>query len=378
MGIKHRLSIYAKMVKSWLEISKSKKNIGLYSEDINFVLNSRRLERVHILLFYFIDICKINSVLKNNALHLSSFINFYDNLIKLKSVIIANNISKKPILSICDTGIAMERIDKDSKVFKIDINCFEYVNGKVTLKKDFPLMPYAMHPDIYKNGQYESIFSLRSTRKKIKIFFAGNISDIYYNNDILNKVFNIMTRWEIVNNLKMGLLDHLIEKFNYKKHIIESDFTNKLVLNVWDQNEKLNSESHIPYSEWLATISKSVFFLHCPGISVPQCHNQIESISVGCIPITEFPDMFDPPLIDGFNAITFEGEEGLIAAITRVLNLSKEDCEIMKNNVIDYYDNYLSPQKFLNKLLEFSVDNTCNKFYVISDYSTEGIQKQLK
>lgn len=48
----------------------------------------------------------------------------------------------------------------------------------------------------------------------------------------------------------------------------------------------------IPAQKWLDVVAKSDFFLCAPGVQIPLCHNAIESMAVGTIPITNYPDWF--------------------------------------------------------------------------------------
>jgi hypothetical protein len=81
------------------------------------------------------------------------------------------------------------------------------------------------------------------------------------------------------------------------------------------------------------------------------CHNIIEAMSVGVIPIIEYPERFSPHLIDGETAICYRGQDGLAEAIARVDQMSTDAIRRLSKNVSAHYDRYLDGAKFLGELL---------------------------
>jgi hypothetical protein len=75
-------------------------------------------------------------------------------------------------------------------------------------------------------------------------------------------------------------------------------------------------------------------------------------MSVGTIPIIEFPQLFSPPLKDGVNAITFGGLDGLSDAVDRALDLSAEDRRNMSTEIIQYYQDHLCIRRFAQRWLQ--------------------------
>ena len=80
------------------------------------------------------------------------------------------------------------------------------------------------------------------------------------------------------------------------------------------------------------------------------CHNVIEAMSVGTIPILEYGDRFHPALTDDVNAICFRGSLGLVEAINRIDSLSAEKIRQLRQTVIAYFDKHLHGVKFLAEL----------------------------
>jgi hypothetical protein len=81
-------------------------------------------------------------------------------------------------------------------------------------------------------------------------------------------------------------------------------------------------------------------------------HNLIEALSVGTIPITEYPELMYPPLEDGVNCIAFRGAAGLRDAVDRALAMSAADAQRLSKGAAAYYDQYLKPDAAIRRLLE--------------------------
>ena len=80
------------------------------------------------------------------------------------------------------------------------------------------------------------------------------------------------------------------------------------------------------------------------------CHNVIEAMSVGTIPLLEYPERFSPALADGENAICFSGLDGLADALDRIDNIGEQQRTRMQESVAAYYDKYLRGDRFLAAL----------------------------
>lgn len=66
-------------------------------------------------------------------------------------------------------------------------------------------------------------------------------------------------------------------------------------------------------------LASADFFLCQPGEIMPQCHNIVEAMAVGTIPLTNYPDWLSPPLVDGREALVFDTFASLDAAVTRAM-----------------------------------------------------------
>ena len=74
-------------------------------------------------------------------------------------------------------------------------------------------------------------------------------------------------------------------------------------------------------------------------------------MAVGSIPITQYPEMFFPPLEDGKNCLTFSNETELQVAIIKAMSMSESAITTMARAATDYYDQYLSAPSSIQRLL---------------------------
>jgi len=179
---------------------------------------------------------------------------------------------------------------------------------------------------------------------KCVCFFGGNISTTWYDNPRLWK-YDQITRLEGVRALfKFG--EDVWLKWNideFRKFLKQPEYINRCILLKTDYNYKIKSK------EWIDIVSRSDFFLCLSGTDTPMCHNSIESMSVGTIPIIGYQDWFFPALEHKKNAIVYSGKEDLVRKVKEVLMMPKEEILELRKNVIQYYEDYLSNKDFIER-----------------------------
>ena len=72
------------------------------------------------------------------------------------------------------------------------------------------------------------------------------------------------------------------------------------------------------------------------------CHNAIEAMAVGSIPIVAYADWFDPCLEHGKNAIIYSGKEDLVNKIKIVQRMTYDQIQHLRKGCLEYYDKYLA------------------------------------
>ncbi|SMD36470.1 hypothetical protein SAMN04488029_2911 [Reichenbachiella faecimaris] len=202
-------------------------------------------------------------------------------------------------------------------------------------------IPMPMVDTMYKLGYYKKSKALSTQEKRnIKIFYVGNINK-GHNTPTILECFNILDRNQIIDIITRNFADSIakppgsdIEMLNMKAEIV-----------IFDRKE-LNIRPEM----LLEALANCQFILGPPGVVMPQTHFIVEAMSVGCIPIIEFPEIFDTPLDDS-NSVIFDGETDLKEKIKYVLSLPDDRIREMHTNVIQFYDDHLSIDAVVGNIL---------------------------
>lgn len=293
-----------------------------------------------------------NIVLQPNKNWIGSFIKYRGLLLNMPNITIKNiaEIDKKKY--ICITDKKQNNKNNWKKYF-----CFNYNSFTLSIQ-DYPnqlMMPFMMHPNNLETITLNKIEKYRQNIPKMRVFFSGNQEKKSYTNPIFKSFFHQMNRIEILDTLIEHLDKNKIvinKKIDDSKNIEKKGYQNKFILNQWRWNNDNDQDidTRTKNENWLEQLSYTDFFLACPGVNHPLCHNIIEAMSVGCIPILEYDNYFYPSLQHNKNAYFFKGEADLITKMNQIFEMSAENIKIMKQNVIDYYENYLKPEVFIKKL----------------------------
>ena len=207
-------------------------------------------------------------------------------------------------------------------------------------------IPYFLHASMYQYNVISSLEGCRENQRKMRIFFGGNTLRSGYDFQSIKNIYNQLNRHEALSAV-LGAGDKRIKvvenKERFYKLLNGDNYINEFYIY---QTDKLPP---IVNKDWLNIVSKSDFFLCFSGTDLPMCHNAIESLAVGTIPIISYPDWFFPPLEHRKNAILYSGKEDLINKINEVFEMSSDEIEAMRKNAIMYYENNLSRVSFMDR-----------------------------
>jgi glycosyltransferase involved in cell wall biosynthesis len=210
----------------------------------------------------------------------------------------------------------------------------------------FVWLPYYFHPYMYKLKQNRRIAEFRHERKRIRMFFGGNFTGRYYNAEGLKKYYGKMNRIEGVNTL-LSLTDKVTMVSNaqdYYKLIDKADYINEGCV------FKTDHTFPIKQTKWLKIVAGSDFFVCLSGTDLPICHNAIEAMAVGTIPIISYYDWFFPSLEHKKNAIIYKDKEDLIRKVNEVFEMEESEIRQIRRNVLEYYENHLTSESFIQEL----------------------------
>ena len=205
------------------------------------------------------------------------------------------------------------------------------------------VMPYPMHPSHSSTALDQHLAILRSSKKNVGVFFSGDTKGYVRNRVRYPKPK--LPRLQIVNAILDGMGENVlhIEDLSVLENKNDSSCIQKCV--IVDTNKVWVDDKH-----WLEIIARANFFLSPPGMVMPMCHNIVEAMAVGAIPITNYPEWFDPPLTHMKNCIVFDEKDDLLEKTKIALNMDQMQIEWMRNNTIAYYQNHLNPETFVNRI----------------------------
>ncbi|WP_062064065.1 hypothetical protein [Cellvibrio sp. OA-2007] len=209
----------------------------------------------------------------------------------------------------------------------------------------FP-MPFPMFPPIYAAQQDLQLETYRQQQRHWTVFFGGDAERGKYNKKSIRKIYAKLSRAQLLQSIEKILRPECIIELQNEgmlQNAKEKHHTGLVVMNT--------RQCKVAAEDWLSTIARARFFLACPGVRYPMSHNSIEAMAVGSIPITQYPEMFFPPLEDGKNCLTFSNETELQTVIVKAMAMDESAVGALAQAAASYYDQYLAPTASIQHLL---------------------------
>ncbi|TAG09878.1 MAG: hypothetical protein EAZ42_05565 [Verrucomicrobia bacterium] len=199
--------------------------------------------------------------------------------------------------------------------------------------------PFFVHPQITTKVKLPPFYEVGKARQ-VRIFFGGNTERGKYDQEALRDVYRVLTRREMLEAASAVVPAYYPKDAEF--WLASADF----------QAFVLCETQHckIPQERWLEALGKADFFLACPGVGMPLCHNLIEALAAGAIPILQYAEYLSPPLENEVNCLTFTHAEDLRKLIARVLAMKPEETQFLRANVQKYFDDFLAPGRFAKVL----------------------------
>ncbi len=206
-------------------------------------------------------------------------------------------------------------------------------------------LPYQMSPMLLlSQGEPRGLERLRAVPRPIRILFAGSTTKKLYDRvDYLGERFGKQTRWAVLEHLRSrGNLIEVTSRGDLDR-VIAGGCSSGMVM-VDSARVEVSPET------WLELLASADFFLCPPGQIMPLCHNLVEAMAVGTIPLTNYPDWLSPPLVDGREALVFDTLESLDVAVGRALAMDRDDIARMRLAVSGYHDEHLDCRRVAERL----------------------------
>ncbi len=203
--------------------------------------------------------------------------------------------------------------------------------------------PMTQHPLMYHAGWWNE--EIPQIERKRSVFMAGNFDANTYSQNRLEGLFDICSRLTVYEFLKnserLSEMERMEDLYSYLEGKSERDI---ILIN--------RLKFDVPMDKLRNLLSRFSFFLALPGMIMPFSHNIIEAMSCGCIPILEekYASMFSPPLKHNTQAITFSGLKDVIEKIQEIFQMDVGQEEVMRQNVFEYYEAYLTPHNVIAKI----------------------------
>lgn len=264
------------------------------------------------------------------------------------------------VCSDCLFVICSRKNNINRKKIIIDDDIFNFKNN---LNKIF-FFPILFHPLLMqKELQCGNKLKSFAVKKHIGVLFVGNASKLYSSHaDSLHYSYFQYTRSEVLEHIKEQFPESIIcptsiEEYN---QIMHSDISlvDKIVI-----LDKIRVEGE---SYW-ELLKSSIFHLWTVGVMQPYCHNQVESMSCGCIPIFQsFP--FYPGLINDVNCYIWKDFSQLDAILENIIagRVDYQSIEKMHNLILENYEHHFSKNAFRSAFCSFVDDDakTSETYYI--------------
>ena len=206
-------------------------------------------------------------------------------------------------------------------------------------------LPYPMSPMVLEQGGLERLATLRDGPRPVRILFAGHFERVHYDRpDVHERRFGKRNRW--------ALLEHLRAAGRTVEPASRAELEGVLSGGGGREGIVVVDSARVPVAprEWLTLVAQADFFFCPPGRIMPPCHNLVEALAVGTVPITNSPEWFWPVLGDGRECLAFDTTASLDRAVDRALAMPDADVAAMRAAAIAYHDRHLDLRRIASRL----------------------------
>lgn len=218
---------------------------------------------------------------------------------------------------------------------KIRVRYDIFFNPEVTQRN---ALNYSEHPTITSNYSEEKVSRFRNLPKRMDLLFAaGNLDPHLYSSPVLKDVFGMEPRYRLYSRLLGEGNACLVRDQGHFETV--NEWTGIVI-------RSFSSDSW----KWLEHLAASRFYITPPGVIMPMCHNLIEAMCVGTVPITAYPHLFWPRLKHGVNCLAYSGFDQLLTRIKEARRMPPEAYSAMRSAALEYYERHLRPDSNIDRV----------------------------
>jgi len=199
----------------------------------------------------------------------------------------------------------------------------------------------------------------------IGILFVGNTSSEYRKREKnLHEKYHIYSRPEVLNYVEKNCIDRVFVPKSFE------DLCLKMKSKELEDKIVLVREFRLDEKQYFWVLSQSKYYLHCAGVDIPYCHNQIESMACGVVPISNFTQYY-PDLVDGINCIAYQDLDQLKEICEDICSKkTRFTFEVLSNNVKEWYSNHYSFEEFTRRIkLSANSNSKAENYYIFKELS---------
>jgi hypothetical protein len=205
-------------------------------------------------------------------------------------------------------------------------------------------VPYGMDPVLAYVHGHSPLPRDQYRSRPIRVLFAGRCgAEAYDRGHLLWQRYGKLTRSNLVQHLRSHGLVRELESVTQLREILSLSQGPEFI---FIDTERFS----IPASQWLEVLAASDFFFCPPGTIMPMCHNIVEALAVGTIPITSYAEWLAPPLVDGETCLGFSTSASLENAIETAFAMPQLRIRQMRQEAMKYYDTNLDYRSIANRL----------------------------
>ncbi len=252
----------------------------------------------------------------------------------------------KEIPSTCEILLTDNAENHTALSAKVISVVYDQVRPPVDSLNSFSL-PFFVHPDVHESGQVESFLKNVGITlpRAMSLLFAGNAKAPKYDALVLAEKYNVLSRVKALSIAENSLGTERVRRpLSLDQLAPPAGSPNTLTI-------ATTQDLPIPSEQWIQTLALSDFYFACPGVEMPLCHNLIEALAAGSIPILQYPQYLSPPLTGGADCLIYSCESSLIEVLNKALNMPSEEIGEMRLSAQEYYKNHLQPGNFAKQLL---------------------------